>query len=204
MPDDNDGEANAVTRAPGPRTLADLITEDSDIIIERDEGTGGERPAMNHGAMDIVKKDSAYQRCYNAVMEQEQKDIERALLRHAESDTGKAGESRYDKRQEELFGEFVRTEGVLEAPAQPSKPRARHSIGRGQRVRNRRPGKSPMAIRNPDTLKRPPNNITPARWQPESTPGNWRQRTGRDKYSGVPTNHEPQVIPPVLAGVLVL
>ena len=154
---DDDGEANAVTRAPGPRTLADFITEDSGITVANDAGACEKRPGMNHGTMSPSDEDSAYQRCYNAVMEQEQKEIERTLLGQAERGARTAGEVRYDERQGELFGEFVRTKGVLEAPAQPPKQRARHSIGRGQRARNHRPGKSPMAIKSPATLKRPPN-----------------------------------------------
>ena len=99
MKDPQDGVANAAMRTPGPRTLADFIPADSGITID--------------------DEDDAWKRCHDAVMEQEQQEIEKALLDDDSRSDHSAGDVEHDHYQNELFDGFVHY-----SPAEDSHDRA--------------------------------------------------------------------------------
>jgi hypothetical protein len=110
------GVVNTVVRAPGPLKLADFISADSGLMIADDTGEHQRRPHQDRDSAEVKAEEDAYQRCYGAVMEQEQREVEQALLKDSAHVNKTAGDAEYDERQEELFGGFVHSGPPANSP----------------------------------------------------------------------------------------
>ena len=164
---ENDGEGNALTRVPGPRTLADFIPADSGITTaDADDACDKLSPGSPElTGSEEETKDSARDRFHDAVTKQEQQEIENALLAEHQPADESAGGTPLNQYQDELFGDFVRTNSPKGPPSQKASPWYHGRLKQRPRGRNGRSRRD---------QPRPGGRHAPRRGLADPTPKSWR------------------------------